>query len=149
MKPLVVLIVSFGLSLLIIKMINGAWDYILAGNIGMCVMLLFTALGHFLYRKGMKMMMPEFIPFKITMIYFTGVLEVVAGLALLLPHLRYATGCILIMLFIVLLPCNIYAAERRINYQKADHTGPGPSYLWLRVPLQLFFIVWVYYFSVR
>jgi uncharacterized membrane protein len=38
----------------------------------MCVMLFFTAIGHFEFTKGMVMMIPSMIPLKTEIIYFTG-----------------------------------------------------------------------------
>ena len=49
--------------------------------------------------------------------------------------------------FILILPSNIYASVKKINYQKATLDGPGLSYLWFRMPLQVFFIGWVYFFN--
>jgi hypothetical protein len=46
-----------------------------------------------------------------------------------------------------MLPANIKAAINNINYQTGALNGNGPSYLWFRIPLQLFFIFWVYHFA--
>jgi hypothetical protein len=43
-------------------------------------------------------------------------------------------------------PGNIKAAVNHIDYQKGTNNGPGPTYLWFRIPLQLFFIGWVCFF---
>ena len=64
MKPLIVLLFSFTLSLFIIKSIKKEWDFALAARISMSILLLFTASGHFIFTKGMSMMIPKFIPFK-------------------------------------------------------------------------------------
>jgi hypothetical protein len=48
-----------------------------------------------------------------------------------------------------MLPANIHAAIKHINYETAAYDGKGIRYLWIRVPMQVLFIVWVYYFSVR
>lgn len=149
MAVLVVLIATFLASLGITW---GAWGepaYILSGNIAMCVMLQFTALGHFKFPEGMKMMIPPFVPFKKEMVLLTGLMEIAAGIALLFPATRYGTGIFLILFFIALLPANIYAANHRLNYQKGTHDGNGPAYLWFRVPMQVFLIAWVWYFAVQ
>ena len=149
MKPLVVLALSFLLSLVIIKLITAQWNFILAGNIAMCIMLCFTAVGHFAFTKGMVMMMPQFIPFKKELVYITGIIEVFAGMSLLFPQLRYAASIFLVIFFILLLPANINAAIRHIDYEKADFTGSGHNYLWFRVPLQILLIAWVWYFGIK
>ncbi|WP_331145734.1 hypothetical protein [Hymenobacter sp.] len=53
------------------------------------------------------------------------------------------------MFFVLILPANIHAALHHINYQKGTTDGPGPRYLWFRIPLQLLFIAWTWYFSVH
>jgi hypothetical protein len=64
MKPLFVLLTTFAIAILAIKLINGNYDFLLAGRIALSAMLLFTAMGHFVFTKGMAMMLPAVIPFK-------------------------------------------------------------------------------------
>lgn len=149
MKPLIILTVTFILSFLAILIFTGKYNFSLAGRIAMCVMLISTGIAHFVYTNGMAMMLPEFIPFRKSFVYFTGILEIVAAIALLVPSLQFATAIFLISFFIVLLPANIYAAYNHINYEKATFDGDGLSYLWFRVPLQILFIVWIYLSAIR
>jgi len=149
MKPLLVLLISFSISLLVIKFFLGHYAYALSGRIAMAVMLVFTAVGHFAFSKGMAMMLPPFFPYKTETIYLTGVLEVAGAVGLLTPRFRVLTGWLLIAFFILVLPANIYAASKHIDYQKATFDGNGLSYLWFRIPLQLFFIGWTYMFAIK
>jgi uncharacterized membrane protein len=148
MKPLFVLIVVFGISLLATTLFNEESAYSLSGRIAMSVMLIFTAFGHFAFPKGMAAMLPEIIPFKMEIIYFTGVIEIAAAIGLLIFSLKHLTSWMLIIFFIVILPANINAAIKRIDFQKGTSTGNDVRYLWFRVPLQIFFIGWVYYFGI-
>ncbi|MET7258506.1 DoxX family protein [Dyadobacter jiangsuensis] len=149
MGVLVVLIVTFLASLGITWAGSGEPAYILSGNIAMCAMLQFTALGHFKFPEGMKMMIPPFVPFKKALVLITGLIEIAAGIALLFPATRYAAGIFLILFFIALLPANIYAASQHLDYQKGTYDGKGPAYLWFRIPMQAFLIAWVWYFAVQ
>ena len=149
MKPLIVLIVSFILSLLIIFLFSHHWDYIWAGNIGMSAMLLFTAIGHFAFMDGMTKMLPAILPFKKEIVWFTGLIEIAGAIGLLLPASRYETAMALIIFFVLILPANILAAIKKVDYQKGTHDGPGVKYLWFRIPLQLFFIAWVAWFGLQ
>lgn len=144
MKPFFVLIISFAVSFLAIRFITGATNPFLAGNIAMSMMLVFTAIGHFAFVKDMEMMMPPFIPFKAAMVYITGIIEIMAAAGLLIPSLQLLTSYLLILYFMLILPVNIYAASKQVDYQKGTHDGPGLSYLWFRIPFQLFLIAWVY-----
>lgn len=149
MKPLFVLLGIFLLALGATRLFEGSLNYLLAGNVALAVMLLFTGAAHFMLTKGMVLMLPEWLPGRKAWVYFTGVVEIVAALGLLVPALRPLVGWSLIVFFVLVLPGNIHAALHHINYQKGTTDGPGPRYLWFRVPLQLLFIAWTWYFSVH
>ena len=144
MKPLIVLLSVFAVSLAVNKIFRGNYEFALSGRIAMSVMLLFTAIAHFVFTKGMAMMLPDFIPYKTEKIYLTGVIEIVAALGLFIPSFRVITAWLLIAFFIVILPANIYAAIKNIDYQKGTFDGNGLTYLWFRIPLQILFIIWTY-----
>ncbi len=149
MKPLIVLLVSFVIALIVTRLIVGDFNVALSGRIAMALMLAFTAIGHFAFTKGMVMMIPDFIPFKKALVYFTGVIEILAAAGLLISSYQVLTAWLLIVFFIVLLPANINAAIRHIDYQKGTFTGSGLTYLWFRVPLQILFILWTYFSAIR
>ena len=145
MKPLFVLTGAFLVTFLILRGINGWWDYRLAARIAMAAMLLFTATGHFAFTRGMEMMLPAFIPCKKFMVYFTGVAEVAGAIGLLIKAWFPEASVFLILMFMLMLPANIHAALHHVNYEKGTFDGKGPAYLWFRVPLQAFFIAWIYF----
>jgi len=149
MKPLFVLIISFVLSVLILKIFTKELDFQLAGRIAMCCMLLFTAIGHFAFMEGMTAMIPSFIPFKKEVVLITGIMEALFALVILLPKYQKQTGWLLIVFLILILPANIKAALEEINYQTGQMDGPGVNYLWFRIPLQVLFVLWVYFASIR
>jgi uncharacterized membrane protein len=149
MKPLLVLLATFGIAVFALKAIRTEYDFALAARIAMAVMLVFTAVGHFAFTKGMAMMIPDFIPFKKELVHVTGLMEILAAIGLLIPNLRVVTGWFLILFFIVLLPANINAAIKQIDYQQATFQGEGLNYLWFRIPLQVLFILWTYISAIR
>jgi uncharacterized membrane protein len=148
MKPLIVLLSVFVLSLFTGRLIQGGYDVPAAGRIAMSAMLLLTAIGHFRFTKGMTMMIPDAIPYKTAIVYSTGLLEVAAAICLLIPATQTVTAIFLVCFFIILLPANIYAAMHRINYEKGTVDGPGMNYLWFRIPLQVLFIVWIWFSTI-
>jgi uncharacterized membrane protein len=148
MKPLIVLIVAFFLSLIIIKLTSGIYDLQMAGRIAMVIMLLFTSIAHFKFVEGMAMMVPDIIPNKKLVVYITGYIEIAAAIGLLFSSTQYLTAWFLILFFIVLLPANIHAALKMVNFETRTYTGNGTSYLWFRIPLQILFIAWVYYSAI-
>jgi uncharacterized membrane protein len=149
MKSLIVLLTVFGISVFALKIATHNYDIALSARIAMSAMLLFTAVGHFAFTKGMTMMIPDFIPFKTAMVYLTGIIEILAAIGLLIPGLRVLTAWLLILFFVLLLPSNIKAAIKHIDYQKGAFDGSGLNYLWFRIPLQILFIVWIYFSSIR
>ena len=149
MAPLIVLLTTFVIALFIIRLTRKHYDIALAARIALSVMLLFTAIGHFAYTKGMAMMLPPFIPYKTQMVYFTGIVEILAAIGLQVPKFRVLTAWLLILFFILVLPANIYAAIHQIDYQKGNNEGKGTGYLWFRVPLQILFIAWTYLCAIR
>jgi uncharacterized membrane protein len=148
MKPLFVLLGVFCITLAATKIFDGRWNFIFSGNLAISIMLLFTAIGHFKFSKGMTMMMPEFIPFKKELILLTGAIEIAAAIGLLLPSMRYFTSILLIVFFISILPVNINAAIKKVDYENGTYDGNGINYLWFRLPLQVLFILWVWYFGI-
>lgn len=149
MKPLIVLLIVFVISLITLRIIKATYEVAQSGVIAMSMMLIFTAIGHFAFTKGMSMMLPKFIPFKVSIVYLTGVFEIVLAIGLLVPKFRYITGWALIVFLLLLLPANIYAAINHVNIQKGTFDGNGPAYLWFRIPLQILFIAWAYFSVLR
>ncbi|WP_075342573.1 DoxX family protein [Tenacibaculum agarivorans] len=149
MKPLIILLLSFAISIFAIKTLKKEFNVEMSARIAMSTMLVFTAIGHFVFTKGMSMMIPKFIPFKQSFVHLTGVFEVLLAIGLLIPRFKYISGFVLIIFLLLMLPANIYASVHHINYQKGTFDGNGLSYLWFRIPLQLFFIIWTYNCSIR
>lgn len=145
MKPLIVLLITFIIFLLSYRLVRGIYDFALAARVAMSVMLLFTAIGHFAFTKGMTMMLPDFVPYKVSIVYLTGFIEIAAAVGLFISSIRHITAWLLIVFFILILPANIYAAMQQVDYQKGTLDGDGINYLWFRIPLQVLFILWVYF----
>lgn len=149
MKPLLILLVTFGMALTATYFISPPADGQLVGNIALATMLVFTGVAHFPFRAGMVQMLPSWLPAKNAWVLGTGLLEIAAGGGLLLPALRPLTAGCLLVFFALILPANIRAARLHLNYQRGTPDGPGLRYLWFRVPLQLFFMAWTWYFGLH
>ena len=117
-----------------------------AANIGASFLFFFTGIGHFVKTDGMASMLPSSLPYKIPLVYATGILEFALAILLCVPSTRRRVALSALLLLILFLPVNIYAA-----FQHADIGGHslGPLYLLIRIPLQLVICAWIYYFSIR
>jgi uncharacterized membrane protein len=109
----------------------------------LAVMLVMTASAHFVpagvtampNHADLTAMVPPAVPFPAAMVYLTGVLELLGAAGLALRGTRRPAGLALAVLFVLLLPANIYAAVADVPF-----AGGEPTPLWLRVPEQVVFI---------
>lgn len=100
-------------------------------------MLLLTASGHFTpLKEDLVRMMPRWVLRPRAMVFFTGLCEIAGAIGLGVPSLQRAAGMALIVFFIAVLPANIHAARASVTLR-----GRPPTPLWLRVPIQILFIV--------
>ena len=111
-------------------------------RVGLSLFFIFTAIGHFIRTEPMAEMLPPVIPYRIELIYFTGVLELLGAIGVWIPGLTRLTGLLLILMLIGILPSNIYSAINRVDF--GGHAA-GPAYLLIRLPFQLFVIWWTYF----
>ncbi len=149
MKLLSILFIPFILALAGTKLIHGSWDLIFAGNLGMAVFIIFTGFSHFKFQKGMALMIPDFIPAKLFWVYVSGILEVAAGVGLMIPFLREFTAVLLIVFYILVFAANINSSRKKVNIFKGDYSGPGMAYLYKeRLPMQIILIAWTWYFGI-
>ncbi|QGV81456.1 DoxX family protein [Streptomyces ficellus] len=117
---------------------------------GLAVMLVFTASAHFVPsglgpmpgHHDLVAMVPPFVPFPRLVVYATGVLELLGAAGLVLEATRRAAGLGLAVLFVLMLPANIYAAVEGVSVN-----GKPATPLWFRIPEQVLFIgvaLWAY-----
>lgn len=111
-------------------------------RVGLSLFFIVTAMAHFASTREMAEMVPPSIPYRIELIYITGVFELLGAIGVWIPRLTRLTGVLLIVMLLGLLPANIYAAVNHVDY--GGHAA-GPVYLLLRVPFQLFVIWWTYF----
>jgi len=146
MATLITLISTFLILWLINKVVaKGSLSLSLMGRIALAVMLLFSGSSHFYKTEEMLQMMPDFLPNKLNLVYLTGVLEMVAAVGLLVNRFARLTSIALITFFIVILPANVIGSMKRVELGGMQY---GPNYLYFRIPLQLLFIAWTYYFGI-
>jgi uncharacterized membrane protein len=93
----------------------------------------------------MVAMMPAILPYKLELVYITGIIEIMAAVGLLLKRFRQLTGVLLLIFLLAVLPANIVGAMKQLP---AGGMEKGVVYLYFRIPLQFFFMAWVYYFAI-
>lgn len=146
MAPLLILLGTFVVLLLLRRFLFGGLTFGLIGRISMAAMLLATGISHFTSTEPMVEMMPEAMPAKRELVYFTGVCELLAVPGLLWTKTARLTSVMLIIFFVAILPANIVGGLKQVQLGGMEN---GPIYLLFRIPLQILFIAWVWYFGVR
>ena len=147
MAPLIFLLVTFGVLMLVNRLfLSRRLTLSFIGRASMAVMLIVTGISHFTNTDEMVSMMPEFMPAKRATVYFTGVVELAAVVGLLWNRTSRLASILLIVFFVLVLPANIAGSLKSVQYGGMEY---GPLYLLFRVPLQIFFIWWVWYFGIR
>ncbi len=85
--------------------------------------------------------MPGWLPFPRALVLLSGALEIIGGLALLSERTRRAAGFGLVLLLLAVWPANFQMLR---DAHAADVAAGWEALLWLRLPLQLLLIVWVW-----
>lgn len=131
MAPFIVQIVATFVARWFVK----TWRDAIRAGIG--VMFLFTAASHFSNLKhDLAAMIPPPFTGQLWVIYVTGVLMIAGAIGLLMPRTRKWAAWGLAAMLVGLFPANVYAA---LNGVTLGDTPVTP--LWIRTPLQLFWIV--------
>ena len=147
MAPLIFLLATFGILFVVNKfLLNARLSFSFIGRASLAMMLIVTGIAHFTSTDLMVEMLPEFLPLKREIIYLTGILELLAVGGLLFDKTAKLTTILLIIFFILVLPANILGSLKQVNLGGMEN---GAMYLFFRIPLQVFFIVWAYYFGIR
>ena len=74
----------------------------------MSIMYVFIGIRHFTDPQYFLDIVPPQLPFKLFLVYFSGLIEVVGGVAILAPKTRKVGAYLLIFLLVSVFPANIY-----------------------------------------
>lgn len=106
--------------------------------------LLLTAAGvnHFINADFYVRIMPPYLPWHLELVYLSGFFETVLGILLVIPRCARLAAWGAIALLIAVFPANLHMALNTNYYTEAP-----ALVLWLRLPLQLVFIAWAYWYT--
>ena len=117
-----------------------------AAAVGLGILFLFTGIGHFIQTEPMAQMLPPWVPQRTLLVYLTGGLEFAIAVGFLVPSSRRFAGWVAAIVLVFFFPANIYAAIKHVPM--GGHAW-GPVYLFIRAPLQVIILFWVYWFTIR
>jgi uncharacterized membrane protein len=102
---------------------------------------------HFLSTAVYYGIMPKWLPAPGFLIYFSGVLEIVFGFLLLFKKTRKLAAVLIILMLIAFMPAHIYMIQKApFMLGKIEITT---IIAWARLPFQLLFISWAFYYYKR
>ncbi|MCP3029330.1 hypothetical protein [Halobacillus sp. A5] len=105
------------------------------------IALFLAGVAHFVYDEGFAVMIPDFLPYQLELVYITAIMEWMLSLFLIFPQTRRAAGIATAIFLLAVLPANIYAAIIGAPAPWSDE--PNLILLWLRPLLQPLLIWWV------
>lgn len=111
-------------------------------RLGMAVALLLVGSDHLLTPQRYLPMMPDFLPYHLELVLFTGLCELAGAIGLLLPRWRRWAALALALYFVCVFPANIKNALEGLN---VEGLPAATWYYWLRLPMQPLIILWVLY----
>jgi len=107
-----------------------------SARFALAVLFVFTGVSHFTRLKHeMARMVPGIFPNPMAWVYLTGVLELLGAAGLIFARTRPAASLALAAMLVALFPANIKAAREGLTVG-----GKPATALWLRAPMQVFFI---------
>lgn len=96
-----------------------------------------AGVAHFTFlRRDFARIVPPIFPYKDSIVLLTGLLEILGGVALLLPQTTRWAGIALIVYLIAVFPANLYGARHRIPIRGYPHPSVA-----VRLPFQIVLIV--------
>lgn len=113
------------------------------GRVLFAILLASACVYHFVEARGFAAMLPSFVPGKLIIVYFTGMVEMLFAFLLFIPSLRQRTGLWIAAYLVLIFPANIYAAIAHIPAPGAEATPTAT--LWIRLvfqPLLIWWVVW-------
>lgn len=103
--------------------------------------MLLSGVLHFAKPEPFLMMMPDYLPAHLALVYLSGVAELVLGVAVFVPKLRPLAGWGLIALLVAVWPANIWMASEGIQPPGLEMSPTGA---WIRVAVQPLLMLWAW-----
>lgn len=96
---------------------------------------------HFFAPGSYERIMPPYLPLHRELVYLSGAFEVLGGLGLFFGRTRSVAGVGLVLLLLAVWPANL---QMLLDARAAGKPSWWVTLLWMRLPLQLLLIAWVW-----
>ncbi len=115
-----------------------------AGLLLLILLFMLAGLDHFRHPNFYVSIIPPYLPFHYELSYISAYFEIAGAIGLLFAQTRKVAGYGLLLLLIAIFPANLHMAMNSEYFP--EYT---PITLYLRLPMQLLFIIWVYWATIR
>ncbi|WP_231753965.1 DoxX-like family protein [Natronomonas sp. CBA1123] len=103
---------------------------------------------HFVVPELYVQIVPPFLPFRLELVYLSGVAEILVGVGVLVPRTRRIAAWGTVALLVAIFPANIYMATHGVVIEGAPGGGdPSQLVRWGRLPLQAVLIAWAWWYT--
>jgi uncharacterized membrane protein len=102
------------------------------------VFMIAIGIMHFVAADAFAQIVPPQLPWPYALVFISGVLEILLGLALVPDRTRRLAGWGLVALYVAVFPANVYMAAANVHI--GDMPPLPPALLWGRLPFQVVFI---------
>ena len=104
----------------------------------------FAGIRHFTHPDFYMQIMPTYLPWHGELVFLSGVAEVLLGIGVVIPRFTRPCAWGIIALLIAVYPANIHMWW---NDVRIDGTPTPPYFHAVRLPFQLVFIAWAYWYT--
>ncbi len=113
----------------------------LVGKRVFAALFIIAGISHFVATGFFLKIMPPYLPFHLTLVLVSGLIEIILGILLLVPSYSRLAAWGIIALLIAVFPANIYVYQHQELFPL-----PGLLHL-LRLPLQGILILWAFAYT--
>ena len=108
--------------------------------LGLAAFFVVAGANHFVNPDFYVAIMPPYLPAHLELVYLSGLLEILGGMAVLVPRVRAMAGWGLVLLLLVVSLANIHMAFHPELFPDIPSLA-----LFARLPLQIPFVAWAYW----
>ncbi len=114
-----------------------------AGLFALILLFLLTGLNQFNHPDFYVSHVPPYLPLSHELAYISGWVQISGAIGLLFSKTRRIAGYLLIIFLIAIIPANIQMAMH------PEYSRCSPVFVYLRLPLEVIMILWVYWAALR
>jgi uncharacterized membrane protein len=108
---------------------------------GVAILFIGSGILHFVRPAPYAGIVPYALPHPLLLVYVSGLAELAGGIGVLIPQVRILAGRGLILLLIAVFPANV---QMLVSARAANAPHWWEAILWLRLPVQVLLIAWVW-----